>query len=129
MKISTKGRYGLRSVIDIAAHSQNGEYVSLSSIAERQNLSVNYMESIFSSLKKAGIVNGLSGFSGGYALADSPKNITIGQVLNVLEGDLSVAGQTADDTEIRRFIKQKVWDRIDSDIRHLVSTTTLADLI
>lgn len=131
MKISTKGRYGLRCVIDLATYSKGRQYVSLSSIAQRQNLSVNYLEHIFSTLKKAGLVIGLSGSQGGYTLADDPKNITIGQVLDVLEGNLSVSGDTtlSDETQIRRFIKQKVWDKIDSDIQHLVCTTTLSDLI
>jgi Rrf2 family protein len=89
MKLSTKGRYGLRAMVDLAVHS-SGEHVALYSIAERQNISENYLEQVFSILRKAGLVKSVKGAQGGYTLADKPSNISIGAILRVLEGDLSV---------------------------------------
>lgn len=68
MKISTKGRYGLRALADLAGHD-NGEPIALASIAQRQKLSLNYLEQVFSVLRKAGIVKSLKGVNGGYRLA------------------------------------------------------------
>ena len=75
MKISTKGRYGLRSIIDLIINS-SGENVPLINIAERQNISKNYLEQVFASLRKAGIVGSTKGAKGGYYLGDKPSNIT-----------------------------------------------------
>ena len=83
MKLSTRGRYGLRAMIDLAIHDQ-GDYVTLGSIAQRQNISLNYLEHSFAALKNAGLIRGMSGSQGGYRLAAPPSDITIRQVLEVL---------------------------------------------
>ena len=90
MKISTKSRYGLRAMVDLAVYAEV-EQLSLNTIAGRQEVSVNYLEQIFSSLRKAGLVKSVKGAQGGYILADHPDRISVGMVLRVLEGDLSVA--------------------------------------
>ena len=89
MRISTKGRYGLRAMMDLAAYS-NGGHVSLSSIAKRQMISTNYLEQVFSVLRNAGLVKSIKGAQGGYVLAKKPSEIRIGTILRVLEGYLSV---------------------------------------
>ena len=86
MKISTKGRYGLRAVLDIAMQD---EAASVSSIAARQFISENYLEKLIAMLKKAGIVNSLRGAQGGYVLAKPAEEISVGEVLRALEGDLN----------------------------------------
>ena len=89
MKVSTKGRYGLRAMIDLALYSQNDQ-VPLVSIAERQDISKSYLEQVFSTLRKAGLVTSIKGAQGGYVLASDPEDITVGMILRALEGDLSV---------------------------------------
>lgn len=130
MKISTKGRYGLRAIIDLILNS-NGENVSLINIAERQDISKNYLEQVFSSLRKAGIVNSTKGAQGGYYLADKPSNITVGDVLRVLEGDLSVVSpdHNTQDNLIEQCIQKNVWDEIDNKITEIIDGITLEDLI
>lgn len=131
MKMSTKGRYGLRALVDLAAHS-NREHVSLFNIAQRQQISENYLESVFSQLKKSGIVKSVKGAGGGYMLAQEPSDIRIGTILRVLEGNLSIIDV---DIEVDRrdsisyCIKQNVWDKVNDKINDLVDSMTLEDMI
>lgn len=132
MKISTKGRYGLRSMVDLAVNSA-GEHVSLYSVAERQNISENYLEQVFSVLRKAGLVKSVKGAQGGYILADSPSNITVGRILRTLEGNLSVIDEddemkNADTRSIQYCINKNVWEKINENINKAVDTITLEDL-
>lgn len=130
LKISTKGRYGLRAIIDLIINS-NGENVPLITIAERQGISKNYLEQVFSTLRKAGIVNSTKGAQGGYYLADKPSNITIGDVLRVLEGDLSVISTDQDTQEnpIEQCIARNVWDKVDNKVNEIIDGITLEDLV
>jgi Rrf2 family protein len=131
MKISTKGRYGLRAMVDLAVYS-NGEHVPLGAIAERQNISMNYLEQVFASLRKAGLVKSIKGAQGGYILAQSPDSIKVGVVLRVLEGQLSVIDSSEsdnlDDKSIQYCLKTQVWDKMDESINTLVDSVTLEDL-
>jgi len=130
MKISTKGRYGLRAMIDLAVHSKEG-HISLSSIAERQKLSLNYLEQAFSALKKNRLIKSVKGAQGGYVLADLPNRITVYQILSVLEGDLSIADDAErDETNLlQACIKTNVWDKIDAQVYQLFTSLTLQDLM
>lgn len=103
MKMSTKGRYGLRAMLDIAINSR-GDIVNVKSIAERQNISESYLEQVFSILRKAAIVKSIKGAQGGYILADDPSNITVGQILRTLEGNLNVVDIDNRDNKVNRFI-------------------------
>ena len=87
MKLSTKGRYGLRALIDLAVHSER-EPVSISSISARQNISERYLEQLVGKLKRAGIVKSVRGVQGGYQLAKEAEDISVGEVLRALEGSL-----------------------------------------
>ena len=87
MKLSTKGRYGLSAMIDLAVYSEN-EAVSLNSIAERQHISEGYLEQLMAKLKKAGLVTSIRGASGGYYLAKPASEISVGDILRALEGSL-----------------------------------------
>ena len=73
---------------------QSGDHVALNSIAERQNVSENYLEQVFSTLRKASLVKSIKGAQGGYVLSDKAFNITVGAILGLLEGDLSVVDET-----------------------------------
>ncbi len=130
LKVSTKGRYGLRAIIDLIINS-NGENIPLITIAERQDISKNYLEQVFSALRKAGIVKSTKGAQGGYYLADKPSNITVGDVLRVLEGDLSVVSSDLDDQDnpIEECISRNVWEKVDSKVNEIIDSITLEDLV
>lgn len=87
MKLSTKGRYGLRAMIDLASHEEEGA-VSIASISERQNISESYLEQLVRPLRKAGFIESVRGAGGGYVLAKPADSISVGDVLRVLEGGL-----------------------------------------
>ncbi len=133
MKLSTKGRYGLRAMVDLAIYSQN-DHVALYSIAKRQNVSGNYLEQVFSVLKKVGLVDSIKGSQGGYLLADEPSKIKVGAILRALEGQLLVADEDFDDSiefkqSIKYCLKQNVWDKINESINMIVDSITLEDLV
>lgn len=132
MKISTKGRYGLRAMLDLAVNS-GGTHVSLFNIAERQNISVNYLEQVFSQLRKSGLVNSVKGAQGGYMLADSPSKISVGDILKSLEGDLVVVDEDTDrgeqSNEIQQCITKCVWNKINESINSVVNSISLEDLV
>ena len=88
MKLSTKGRYGLRAMVDLAVHETEGP-VSIQSIADRQELSEKYLEQLLGMLKRAGLVTASRGSQGGYRLAKDSGHISAGDILRALEGDLS----------------------------------------
>lgn len=132
MKLSTKGTYGLRALIDLAIHS-NGIQQSLASIANRQNISEIYLEQVFSTLRKAGIVKSVKGAQGGYLLAKEPQHINAGAVLRILEGDLSVIDEgvssSFETNSISNCVKVNVWDKIDAKVDALLNAVTLENLI
>ncbi|MBV7274093.1 RrF2 family transcriptional regulator [Clostridium thailandense] len=130
MKISTKGRYGLKALIDIALYS-NSEVVTLKSISERQSISEGYLEQIFSALRKSGLVIGRKGAQGGYTLSKDINTITIGEILRALEGDLSlvnVGNNNASDA-LDRCINENLWDMINRNINDYFDSVTLEDLV
>ena len=88
MKISTRGRYALRVMIDLAEHF-NGNYIRLKDIVERQDISQKYVEGIMTDLSKAGMLDGQHGKGGGYKLNRAPEEYTIGEILRITEGDLA----------------------------------------
>jgi len=133
MKLSTRGRYGVKAMVDLAVHSSD-EYVSLKSIAQRQNISENYLEQLFAVLKKAGLIKSARGALGGYALALSPEEITIGAVLRALEGSLAPVDCVTDDGAARcerseNCVTKSVWKRIRDNINDVVDSITLGSLI
>jgi len=131
LKVSTKGRYGLRAMVDLAVYS-NGEHVALNSIAQRQNISENYLEQVFASLRKSGLVKSVKGAQGGYVLSRRASEIYIGEILKVLEGSLSVVeNEKSDDMDpnsLQYCIKVNLWDKLDDGINKLVDSITLEDL-
>ena len=131
MKISTKGRYGLRALLDLAVHS-NDDTTTLANIAERQEMSVGYLEQIFSALRKANIVIGTKGPQGGYALALPADKIAVQTVLDVLEGDLfTITSDKVDADEastMQEAIRQQVWNRITNAAAAALGGLTINDL-
>lgn len=130
MKVSTKGRYGLRALIDLTVNSAD-KHVSLVEIASRQNISLNYLEQVFGNLRKAGIVKSIKGAQGGYVLADRPENIQVSTILTVLEGEFNIVDEAESEKpqdSIQRAIKSLVWDRINENVNEFLANTTLEDL-
>lgn len=117
-------------MVDLAVRSLN-EQVPLSTIAENQNISVSYLEQVFSILRKAGLVKSIKGAQGGYILSDEPRNITVGLVLRTLEGDLSVVDELSNENNdnMQYCIKKNVWDKMNSCINRVVDSITLEDLV
>jgi Rrf2 family protein len=134
MKLSTKGRYGLRAVLDLAENGQE-DAVALSSVAERQEISISYLEQLIAKLKKAGIVNSIRGAQGGYFLAKKPEDISVGDILRALEGDLNpvdcpeIAGNRSPCSGADLCVTKYVWMRISDSINSTVDTMMLSELL
>lgn len=132
MKISTKGKYGLRAMIDLAQYSEQ-ETVSISSIAQRQKISESYLEQLVAKLKKAGLVVSIRGAAGGYRLARPASGISVGDVLRALEGDVRAVictAQTEEGCEGEELCVTKyVWQRINESIEKTVDEMMLDQLV
>ncbi len=132
MLISTKGRYALRVLIDMAEH-QNGDYVPLRDIAARQEISEKYLESIVKVLVRAKLLDGLRGKGGGYRLRREPDQVTAGEVLRLCEGTLSPVsclmenGERCDRMPVCRTLP--LWKKLDSLIQEYLDSVTIADLM
>lgn len=129
--ISTRGRYALRVMIDIAENS-SGNYIPLKDIAERQNISEKYLESILVSLTRGGLLNGLRGKGGGYMLTKKPEDCTVKDILDLTEGSLAPVAclkNGAVPCSRRSVCKTlSVWQGLDKVVSEYLEGITLADL-
>ncbi|MDR1901027.1 MAG: Rrf2 family transcriptional regulator [Treponema sp.] len=131
MKISTRGRYGIRLLIDLAEHMEE-PHIPLANVADRQGISVRYLEQVVIILRRAGFIRSVKGASGGYALARSPQDIVIGDVLRVLEGDMLMVDPPlpgVPESRIRRCIRLTVYDRLNERIAAVIDRKTLASIV
>ncbi len=133
MKFSTRGRYGVQIMVDLAQHSDEGP-ISLKSVADRQKLSEHYLEQLIPELRKAGLVKSIRGAQGGYVLARKPEEIYIGDVIRVLEGPIAPVECTnqsgSDCCEKTSFcVTREVWVKVRDSINDVVDSISLADLI
>jgi Rrf2 family protein len=131
MKISTKGRYALRLMLDLAMHN-TGEYITIKSISARQEISDKYLEQIITQLSKAGYVKSTRGAQGGYRLAKAPEEYTVGSILRLIEGSLSPVACLDDDSSCSRSTQcatLDVWLQLNDAINNVVDNITLADLV
>ncbi|MFS0751344.1 cysteine metabolism transcriptional regulator CymR [Oceanobacillus sp. 1P07AA] len=124
MKISTKGRYGLTIMIELALHYGEGP-TSLKMIAKENNLSEHYLEQLASPLRNAGLVKSVRGAYGGYMLSREPKSITASDVLRVLEGPLTIV----EGMEEEKPAQQSLWLSIRDAVKDVLDKTTLQDLV
>jgi len=124
MKISTKGRYGLTIMMELAMKFGEGP-ISLKSIAEKNNLSEHYLEQLIAPLRNAGYVKSIRGAYGGYVLSKEPADITTGDIIRVLEGPISPVDFTEEDDPAKR----NLWLRIRDSIANVMDSTTLEHLI
>ncbi|MCF3941854.1 cysteine metabolism transcriptional regulator CymR [Oceanobacillus alkalisoli] len=124
MKVTTKGRYGLTIMIELAKEYGEGPK-SLKSIAQENNLSEHYLEQLAAPLRNAGLVRSVRGAYGGYKLAKEPTEITAGDVIRVLEGPITLV----EGLEEEKPAQQALWIRIRDAIRGVLDHTTLKDLV
>ncbi len=134
MKISTRGRYGLKAMIDIASEGTGGRCVTLKSIAERQGIPENYLEQIVAILKKSGFLKSMRGASGGYILNTDPSKISVGDILRALEGSLSPVEclESADcscgTADCGSCATKTVWGKIYERLNDVVDSISLSEL-
>ena len=132
MKISTKGRYALRMLIDLAEHEGDG-FIALKDIAERQNISKKYLEQIVPILSRSGILRTNRGSQGGYALAKEPEHVTVGEILRLTEGSLSpVACLDGDPAQCQRSADcptLPVWQGLNRVINEYLDGITLRSIL
>lgn len=130
MKVSTKGRYALRLMLDLALHNTGG-YITIKSIAARQDISEKYLEQIIALLNRAGYVKSIRGAQGGYRLAKEPTEYTVGMILRLTEGSLSPI-DCIEDGECSRngnCVTRGVWQELYDAICNVVDHITLQDLV
>ena len=132
MKISTRGRYAIRVMLDLAEHN-SGEYIPLMDIAKRQEISEKYLESIVAALSKTKLVNALRGKGGGYRLAKAPEEYSIGSILRVTEGSMApIACLENEPNECERAGEcrtLKMWQDFYKLINDYFENITLQDLL
>ena len=133
MKLSTKGRYGLRALIDLAVYCEK-EAVSIQSIARRQHISDRYLEQLMGKLRRAGLVISVRGAGGGYRLARPPREISVGEVLRALEGNLDAVTCPGNEDEpgcedADLCVTRYVWKRINDSITQAVDSIMLEQLV
>lgn len=134
MKLSTKGRYGLRAMLDLALN-QDKEAVPLSAVSERQSISISYLEQLIAKLRKAGLVNSIRGAQGGYVLSRPTTEISVGEILRALEGNLNpvdcseIMGGEATCSGSELCVTKYVWKRISDSINSAVDQIMLSELV
>lgn len=132
MMVSTRGRYALRVMLDLAEH-HDGSYVAMRSVAQRQEISLKYMEKILPLLVSAGLVEGVHGKGGGYRLTRAPQEYPIGEILRLTEGDLApvacLKSDAAPCTRSGRCRTLHMWTELDRLVNAYLNGITLADLM
>ena len=134
MKLSTKGRYGVTAMYDLAMHTSNTP-IPLKSIAERQGISENYLEKLMLQLRKAGLVVSVRGTQGGYLLSRKPMYITVGDIIRVTEGPIApvdcLLSEQYNNTYCDKAdicVTRNIWEKVSSSISDVLDSITLADL-
>lgn len=131
MKLSKKSRYGITALIDLSINSKSG-HVPLSSIAERNDISPQYLEQVFAGLRRYGIVKSIKGAQGGYLLNKPAEKIAVGEIIEALDGTYriedDVTGNEEEERVADRIIKESVIDIINDQLDNVLLNITLADL-
>lgn len=130
MKLSTKGRYGVKAMLDLAIR-YGRETVSIKNISERQNISEYYLEQLFAALRKADLVRSVRGAQGGYMLSRDPKDITAADIIYVLEGPIEISECLEENvcTNIDCCATRLLWEKIKNSIDDVLKSTTLQDMV
>jgi Rrf2 family protein len=131
MKLSTRTRYGIRAIIELAQH-EGKRPLQLKLIAERQGISVKYLEQLMSLLRSSGFVRSVRGSKGGYILARAPEHIKLNEVFRCLEGPVTTAECTENQDYCERAadcVAREVWLQVEEAIQRVLSSISLADLV
>jgi len=128
VKISTKGRYAVILMLDLATYN-TGEPVRLKDIAKRQQISEKYLEQIISLLNKAGFVKSIRGPQGGYMLKNPPEQYTVGMILRQTEGSLTPVSIDDETSYERQSVTTRIWTKMEGAINEIVDGITLKDLV
>lgn len=134
MKLSTKGRYGVSAMYDLALYYGQGA-ISLKSVAQRQAISEHYLEQLMGTLRKAGFVKSIRGAQGGYMLTKEPSQISVGDIIRVMEGpiapvDCLLAGKINNEycNRASSCVTRNVWEKVRDSITGVLDSITLDDL-
>lgn len=136
MKLSTKGRYGVIAMYDLALNSGDKTPISIKNVAERQQISEHYLEQLMGQLRKAGLVKSTRGAQGGYYLTRDPKEITIGDIIRVMEGPIApvdcLLSKDKNDShycdKCDACVTQGIWAKVAESISKVLDSITLEDL-
>ena len=132
MILSTKGRYGLKIMYELALNYGEGP-MPLKEVAQRQQLSETYLEQLIAHLKKAGLVRSIRGAQGGYELTRKPEEISVGEIIRTLEGPLAPSECVVDDepecTKAENCVTRLIWEKIMEGINNVVDSITLNDMV
>ena len=130
MRVSTKGRYGLRAMVDLAEHEE-GKAIPIREISERQNISEQYLEQLFATLRKAKLVKSVRGAHGGYMLNHEPEDISVADIITTLEGPIAPVDCVIEDdfcNYIDKCVIHGLWSELADAINDVIENMTLADL-
>ena len=130
MKLSTKGRYGVKAMVDLAIN-YGKEPISIKAISQRQNVSEYYLEQLFSPLRKSGLIKSIRGAQGGYVLNRDPKDIKISEIMYVLEGPIEISdcvdGSSCNNIDC--CATRLLWEKIKHSIDSVMESVTLQDIV
>jgi Rrf2 family transcriptional regulator, cysteine metabolism repressor len=132
MKLSTKGRYGVKAMFELALNYGN-EPLSIKAIAEKQSISEYYLEQLFGNLRKAGLIKSSRGAMGGYTLSRPPAEISAADILNVLEGPIEISECITDEemncSNADYCATRLLWIKISSSVNDVINSVTLQDMV
>lgn len=131
MKLSTKGRYGVKAMFELALQ-YGGEPLSIKEIADRLSMSDYYLEQLFGTLRKSGLINSIRGAQGGYVLSKAPNMITAADILNVLEGPIEISDCISDEMNCSRSnycATRLLWIKISDSVNNVINSVTLQDML
>ena len=132
MKVSTRGRYGLRAMVELAKHKGEGA-IPLRKIANKQDISEQYLEQLFSNLRKAGLIESVRGAKGGYLLKNSAENISVKEIITALEGPIAPVDCVLDSKDRCEYkddcVTKILWEKLKSCIDDMLESITLKDLM
>lgn len=130
MKLTSRGRYAVTAMLDIALHGKT-EPVSLADISERQSISLSYLEQLFSQLRREGLVHSVRGPGGGYQLEKKPEDINVGMIIQAVNEsvDLSKCKGNGNCTNNSRCLTHSLWERLESQIEQYLYTISLRELV
>lgn len=128
MKLSTKSRYAVRSMINIALYAKE-KPISIVNISDRENISERYLELIFAKLKKAGLIHSSRGSRGGYSLSKDAKDITIQDIVTVMEHGSSIVREQDINDPLKKILCEQIWIPIDDKLYTFLSNIKLSDLL